>query len=281
MFIEPATAIAVGEELYNRRNELARAFSGLWYFITRGKLRIVVFGAGGSGKTTFGKLMSEKFDQEISSPHYTESRSMESYKNVKGVPLAEVIVPPGQDWRRDIYWQELYEILRESRSVGVVNIVSWGYHAFEDHSYKETQYYRKLREHTNKEISKEQFLSEFLKRGREEDIVIIKELTPRLIDIKKDFWMVTLVTKQDLWWKERVEVHKHYTEGEYHTYITNITNHRRAPRFKHEYLSASLAMNNFTTPSGEIMIPVSEGYDQNIQKTHLRLLFKTIEDFGG
>jgi hypothetical protein len=91
--------------------------------------------------------------------------------------------------------------------------------------------------------------------------------------------MITLVTKQDLWWKERMEVIKYYKHGLYNTYIDKVAENRGRD-FRHEYLSASLTVNNFKTPSGEEMIKTSEGYDENIRKVHWKKVLKTIQDYA-
>jgi hypothetical protein len=99
------------------------------------------------------------------------------------------------------------------------------------------------------------------------------------MDAKKKIWMITLVTKQDLWWKDRNEVRRHYMEGPYNEQIKEIANKRGQQNFAHEYLSASLVISNLGTGAGELLAPTTGGYDQNIQFANLRQLFDAVLNF--
>lgn len=92
--------------------------------------------------------------------------------------------------------------------------------------------------------------------------------------------MITLVTKQDLWWNDRLDAQRFYTEGEYDEYIRRIVHDRGAQNFSHEYLSASLVINNLVTAAGESLSPTTGGYDQNIQYAHLQRLLETVNNFA-
>src|SRR5205085_734665 len=143
-------------------------------------------------------------------------------------------------------WKTLYQNLAAGKSGGVINIVSYGYHSFTPDSYKETKYYEDP-------MTPAQFMTAYLNNRRARELQIMKDLTPRLIDAQKNIWMITLVTKQDLWWDRRRQVQQHYTQGEYNSYIKQITLKRGANNFTHEYLSASLLISNFRTGGGELL----------------------------
>jgi hypothetical protein len=57
-------------------------------------------------------------------------------------------------------------------------------------------------------------------RKREE--TVIEKLEPYLLTAKRKIRKLTLLTKQDLWWKERAAVQKHYEEGTYGRVINRI-----------------------------------------------------------
>lgn len=88
--------------------------------------------------------------------------------------------------------------------------------------------------------------------------------------------MLSLISKQDLWWPQRVEVESHYREGEYGTAIQGVLNRVGRLNFRHEYAFSSLVISNFTTGMKETLKPNSEGYDQSLQVASLRRLFETI-----
>ncbi len=89
--------------------------------------------------------------------------------------------------------------------------------------------------------------------------------------------MITLVTKQDLWWNHRHELSDHYRNGEYETLIQSIRNKRGSNKFIHEYLSASLVLENFVSGAKELLVPTTEGYDQRIKSANFVNLLRTIE----
>ncbi len=105
-------------------------------------------------------------------------------------------------------------------------------------------------------------------------------MTPRLLDAPGKLWMITLVAKQDLWWNERVKVQQHYAGGEYNKLVEQIKHERGTQHFVHEYLSASLVINNLTTSKGELLAPTTGGYDQNIQYAHLQQLLEHVNNFA-
>jgi len=104
-------------------------------------------------------------------------------------------------------------------------------------------------------------------------------LMPRLCDAKANIWMITLVTKQDLWWNQRTSVKDHYMKGEYNQFIEQIIHQRGRQNFVHEYLSTSLVISNFVTAQNELLKPTVAGYDQNIQFANLQQLNETIDNF--
>jgi hypothetical protein len=75
--------------------------------------------------------------------------------------------------------------------------------------------------------------------------------------------MVTLVTKQDLWWDRRNEVSEHYERGKYSNILDGIRKHRGA-NFNHTFVSSSLNLLNFSTKDGALLRKTIEGYDSSL-----------------
>lgn len=92
--------------------------------------------------------------------------------------------------------------------------------------------------------------------------------------------MLTLVTKQDLWWDRRGEVRGYYEQGQYNTHITDIARARGSQNFRHDYVSASLVISNFRTGNGEILAQTIGGYDEIIQAQNQANLLRTITTFA-
>ena len=90
--------------------------------------------------------------------------------------------------------------------------------------------------------------------------------------------MLTVVTKQDLWWEERDVVKKHYESGTYMRFLDALKESKGTQNFHHEFVSASLVMNNLCSDSGEILFPTARGYDENLQIAHQKHLIDTLHD---
>jgi hypothetical protein len=159
------------------------------------------------------------------------------------------------------------------KSRGIINVVAYGYHAFTQLGYQETKYYKDG-------MSQDAFLGAYLKACRDRELELMGKLAHHLMDARKKIWMITLVNKQDLWWAERLKVKAHYMDGDYNNYIEQITHARGQQYFMHEYLSASLVMNNFSTSKGELLSTTTGGYDQNLHYIHLQKLLETINAFA-
>jgi hypothetical protein len=90
-------------------------------------------------------------------------------------------------------------------------------------------------------------------------------------------WLLSLVTKQDLWYREAAAVEAHYRAGEYNAEVLKVLGQRGAQQFRHELVFASLVISNFLTGAGERLRPNAEGYDQKLQVESLRRLFETVD----
>jgi energy-coupling factor transporter ATP-binding protein EcfA2 len=272
MFLDPATIAGVSWTVLEHRKRLLPSLRKLRYWLTHGRLQVAIFGPGGTGKSTLGEFLAGNLDLASSSGKYKQSINVERYA-LKGDLVCKLIVPPGQHRRALTTWPDLYRSLANGKSGGVINVVSWGHHSFAESSLEETKYFEAG-------MTKSDFLNKYLEATRQRELEIIRDLTPRLLDAKQRIWMITLVTKQDLWWNERSKVEDFYTKGQYNEFIERILHERGAQNFSHEYLSTSLVINNLVTGAGELLAPTTEGYDQNIQYAHLEKLLETVTNFG-
>jgi hypothetical protein len=91
------------------------------------------------------------------------------------------------------------------------------------------------------------------------------------------FWLLSLVTKQDLWWNERAEVESFYTERDYATEIGKIQARHGGRLFRHELVLASLVISNLETGKGETLKQNTAGYDHRFHALSLRSLLQKLE----
>lgn len=88
--------------------------------------------------------------------------------------------------------------------------------------------------------------------------------------------MLTLVTKQDLWWGEQATVENHYRDGDYANVLGQIVADLGPRNFRYEFVLGSLVIANFTTNRGEPLATTTAGYEQESQVQSLRRLWETL-----
>jgi nucleoside phosphorylase len=234
---------------------------------------ILILGPGGVGKTTLGTFLSGNEDRSpfAAPPVYNESVSVERYalKREAG-PEALILVPPGQEHRRARNWEELYSDLRDGRFHGIIFLAAYGYHSLGQIRWKE---------HTLARTFKRQaaFLKAYLERQRDEELNVLKEMSPHIGACKTKLWLMTLVGKQDLWYRDRTKVAEHYRTGAYGTVICELEQAKGNDVFKHELILASLVINNFTSSVGETLALNQAGYDRVLQVNSLRRLIEVFD----
>ncbi len=261
-----------GQWLWENRAWVAARLAELrrWLFPPRGEgltSSILIIGPGGVGKSTFAQLLSGQYDSLLEIPGaYQESLGLERYL-LDDDRTVELIVPPGQRHRRDATWAELEETIGAGGYRGIILTSSYGYHSLGEISYKHHRLYQG---------DDSSFLSAFLQVCRADEINVLRRLTPFLRANNRKTWLLTLVTKQDLWWAERAGVESHYRTGEYGKLINEIIPVAARKNMRHEYAFSSLVISNFTTGVGELLASTVAGYDQNLQADSLRRLWETV-----
>jgi len=268
-FVETIEAIGTGVGVIEISEKLFPTFKRIFNLLKNGELKIAIFGAGGTGKSTLGKLLSGEFELSGLLQTYQESISIEQYK-LESNKIGSVIVAPGQKRREDT-WDDLLRTLVGGKIKLIIHVVSWGYHSFGEFSYTQHRLYQSG-------MTLEEFLREYAAVCRNRELDVLRRIEPHLsIADQRKTIVITLVSKQDLWWNNRLEVNKHYVEGAYEQLIQNIRNKRGANNFIHEYRSTSLVMENFLSGDNELLIPTTQGYDQRLKVANFRYFLNAIE----
>ncbi len=233
---------------------------------------ILLLGPGGVGKTTLAKLLSGEYDFLLDIPdQYKEDYEVEHYSlPEKGGLQVEIVVPPGQQHRREATWSDLLQDVAGGKFRGVVLLCAYGYHTLGNISWK-------MHPLAKQHPDEASFLDAFLMERREDEIAVLNRLKPAMDLNSKDFWLLTVVTKQDLWWNDRIAVQKHYRQGRFGGVFQNVVNAQQQKRFRHELAFCSLVISNFLTGSGELLKPNREGYDHQLQVESLRELFQMVD----
>jgi energy-coupling factor transporter ATP-binding protein EcfA2 len=190
------------------------------------KERIVVLGSTGSGKTNL--LDSLEVAAALVEPISATTRTQTAERRqvvVNERPFV-VIDTPGQA-AHSPQRQEIYREAMAKPPVRVINVVSYGYHEYATGSGEAIDGAGQVR-------------NDWLERHRENELVAMREWLPLLGDRDTTSWVLTAVTKADLWWNERDEVLAYYETGPYADELK-----RQDPGLKHGVLAYSSVFHRF------------------------------------
>ncbi|HEY9694898.1 MAG TPA: hypothetical protein V6D15_22080 [Oculatellaceae cyanobacterium] len=76
MFVETLNAISTGVSVVDMWGKFFPTFKKIFKLLKNGNLEIVIIGAGGTGKTTLGNILSKNFDKNALSQDFKESISI-------------------------------------------------------------------------------------------------------------------------------------------------------------------------------------------------------------
>ncbi|MDT0212565.1 GTPase domain-containing protein [Rothia sp. ARF10] len=161
---------------------------------------LLVLGSTGVGKTNFLRSLdaSAGLVEAIASSARTEASSTQVVR-VEKQPF-RVVDTPGQTAHQADRLRIVREALAEP-PVRVLNVVSYGFHEYLQNAHEA--------------VADEAPIPQFLARHRETEIAAVREWVPLIGDRESTKWVLTVVTKADLWWPQHDEVLRHYSEGEY------------------------------------------------------------------
>lgn len=232
------------------------------------KRSILIVGAGGVGKTTLGKIFSEPrdfltdFDAE-----YTESIGVEQFSPVDD-PVIEFVVPPGQEHRRETTWNDVPSDISSGKVRGLIVVNAAGHHTLGEISYKRHRLY---------DGNKGRFLERYLADRREEEVKILQHPAPHIRQTNRKLWILSFVSKQDLWRARQETVEEFYRTGPYGSVLAEIMTGRDERTLRHEIVFGSLLIRNLVTGENEQLMKTIAGYDQAMQVASLRRLIEVID----
>ena len=160
--------------------------------------KILILGPGGVGKSTLARMLCKEYDGLVNVPgEYDESLSVESY--TLDDDKTEIVVPPGQKHRREATWTELLADVASGQYRGIIVMLAYGHHSLGDISYKQHKLYETG-------DTKAAFLPKYCQHQRADEIRVVEQIVQQLKLVTTKTWMLSVVTKEDLWWKNRDEV---------------------------------------------------------------------------
>jgi hypothetical protein len=229
---------------------------------------VLIIGPGGVGKTTLGQFLSGQEDKAPSGS-YVESVSTEEFKLADDVAV-QIVIPPGQAHRRKATWDQRLEEVAEGKFRGVIIIHAYGHHALGDISYENHKLY-------DPEKGLDAFVTDYLESGLKTEEQILKMVCEAVKKCAAPIWVLTLVTKQDLWWDERDNVEKHYAEGRFGKIVKECLGGKSERKFRHETAYASLVIRNLVTGRNEVIKKTVSGYDAPLQEKSFEKLLRVFD----
>src|ERR1700754_1711743 len=166
----------------------------------RKKHKVVVLGSTGVGKTNFLNSLTESIPSAVDIMNRTEIAKKHRVKIQKSPFI--FVDTPGQEPHKSRRLKAIREALASHIS-GVINVVSYGYHEYRIGSKDAVD--------DNGIVSEE-----FLSAHRAIEIAALEEWIPVLGGPEAAGWLITVVSKADLWWDRRDEVLEYYRTGAYY-----------------------------------------------------------------
>lgn len=164
----------------------------------QGRNRVVVVGSTGTGKTQLIDSLTDLLPPAIS---YLDRTGFSSADDLQvGKKFFRVWDTPGQA----AFGGERSATIRSAatRPFGIINVVSYGYHEYRADISSVLDEAGAIR-------------GDFLERHRELEIQQLHSLMPHLVGNNNLRWVLTVVTKADLWWDSKDTVLDHYERGPY------------------------------------------------------------------
>lgn len=172
------------------------------------KHNILILGLSGTGKTNFLQSLVDLAPIAIDQLNRTEYNV--KHKLVINNNPFIFTDTPGQLPHESIRLEAIREAMRSGID-GVINVTSFGYHEYRlgiDKVYNQNGTVK----------------TKFLEQHKSLEIQSLKEWVGLLGDKDTIKWMMTVVTKADLWWQKRAKVIDFYTNGNYHKNLGPVLN---------------------------------------------------------
>jgi len=201
---EPTTAatsavlVPVAAELAKRA--IKEGWFGRFKDIFRRRHRILLLGSTGVGKSNFVKSLIDPLPEVIDTLNRTVFPRYHRLK-IEAQPF-EFIDTPGQAAHAPVRMKEIRRLIRKKANLGVISLVAYGYHEY-------------VADLASAFDSKGKVNPEFLKLHRQYECEFVEAWAPLLIDPTITKWIITLISKADLWWSSRNTVLKFYTNPPY------------------------------------------------------------------
>lgn len=227
--------------------------------------RILIVGRGGVGKTTLASLLSG--DRELLGDPlnvYKQDLFATEHRFEEDSGRA-VVVLPGQRHREDVWGEHLQQV-KAGKYSGIILVGASGYHSVE-----ETVYHQLKTEYGT--TRRDDFLEKYLAEMRNAELALLSTIMPHVVSSQRTkMWILTLVSKMDLWFPNRAEVANFY-QTEHQQKLQEYLKQEGTPQIRCEFACVSLVIRNLLAGDTERLAQNVEGFDAPMSaQTVLRLL---------
>ena len=268
MFTEAVSGVLSLAEIYEKRQTISLMLIRAFRLLTEGTSQVSVFGSGGTGKSTLGLFVKGELDTDKRLPSYNETIVSEKFR-IKSEHPARLNVPPGQEHRRESTWDELCQDIASGKSSKIINVVSWGYHA--------TMLEKAAISDVDAAATDSDFRSAYIANSIKREIDALNQIVTHIKAAPGKIHMLTLVTKQDLWWHKRYEAKSYYEAGSYNAALEKIKESKGKQNFQHDLFSCALVEQNLRTADSFDIALTASGYDDSLRVANLARFAEALE----
>lgn len=191
-------------KLFSKRKSFKYWFNRIF----KKKIKIIIYGDSGVGKTQFIKTITGKDEKEPSRTRMTCHYDLILRTGRKVI----LIDTPGHKTNQIARNSELDELTR-GHIDGIINLVDYGYQDSSNlQQHKDTVF----------KLGTSEVKPEFLNENRKREIERSNEFINRITASGKIKWIITVINKADVWDKERETVLEYYEIGEFRKIMEHL-----------------------------------------------------------
>ncbi len=178
----------------------------------RKKIKVLVLGTSGNGKTSF---LNSLLGGSIIEPNRT-MRNTPFKMELPDGRIVEFIDTPGHstyDVERDL----ALSLISKNQITGIVNVVSYGYAISSDIPLSEV-----FKTPSSASVDNNEVRPEYLENNRKRELNHLDEVVGRISINDRPKWILTVINKVDVWSENQELVQSYYEKGEYAKHLTGL-----------------------------------------------------------
>lgn len=190
-------------------NDYGKYISYFFNYYFSKPTNVIIFGISGAGKSEFIRSLLEQKVGLVSEPR-TRFNIEKRFTLKNGEKIRFYDVPGHSSSKQQR--QEMIELIAKKKIKGIINVTTYGYNDVEEA--KDISIFKVG--DSNPPIVK----SEYLNKNRLRELEQTKEWIDFITSTNRIEWVITVVNKADVWYREKREVLDYYESG---TYYENFT----------------------------------------------------------